>query len=212
MSGTETTYGPPKQSSGNGGTPWTPEQRAAYANIESAFAKYMKSRQPGETRWFKAKVLEIGDQRTVENTFPGASSKTRKVRTIKVEFSGNPAVRLDSGDVASPDGMRFQKDSGDNPYNDKTLLHALCRATVGEPDPKKPFTVSWPSLIGKVIEVEIEKQNPRSDGKRGGFYAEMKDIRRVVEDDLEIVTGPPTVQPTAAPAPAPAEDDSQPWA
>lgn len=205
-----TTYGPPKQSSGNGGAAWTPEQRAAYANTESAFAVYMKNRNVGERRWFPAVILEIGEVHTIENTHPQATSKTRKVRTVKFELRGNPLVALAGGDAASPDGMRFQKDSADNPYNDKTLLNAICRATVGEPDPKKPFTVNWQDLIGTAVEVEIEKQNPRSDGKRGGFYSELKDVRRLIVDDLPIVPGTPTG--TIVPKATPAEDDSQPWA
>lgn len=212
------TYGVPKKSSGQGGVQWTPEQKAAYASVESAFARYMKNLSKGDIRSFDAVVLSISDSFPEENTFPGTPPGTmRDVRTVKIELQGNAAVQLEDGSAASPDGMRWQKNSADNPFNDKTLLNMLLRATVGNPDDRAPFTVDWNTLVGTPIRVDIQKQGPRNDGKRGGFYSELKAIRRKVVDDLVFVKPAgqvDTVRGAAQTVPTPATpvEDDLPWA
>lgn len=182
------TYGVPKKSSGAGGAQWTPEQKAAYAESELAFARYMKNFAKGEIRTFDAVLLSISEPFEEENTYPGVPKGTMVTRrTVKIELRGNPAVQLAEGGAASPDGMRWQKNSADNPFNDKTLINQLLAATVGEPDDTKPFTIDYSSLEGLPIRVDIQKQGPRNDGKRGGFYSELKAIRRKVVDDLVFV-------------------------
>lgn len=211
------TYGVPKKGSGKGGVQWTPEQKAAYADSERAFARYMKNLSKGEIRTFDAVLLEISEPFEEENTFPGVPKGTMAIRrSVKIELQGNPAVQLDDGTAASPDGMRWQKNSADNPFNDKTMLNMLLRATVGDPDDTKPFTFDWNTLVGTAIRVDIQKQGPRNDGKRGGFYSELKGIRRKVVDDLVFVKPAgqvDTVRGAAQMAGPPADEpDDLPWA
>lgn len=175
------TYAPrPKRQGGNGdGAEWTEEQKHAYTQQWDNFRVKMAKRSRGQTRDFDATVLLISEPFDEDKEFKGVTTK-RRARTIKVQLA-EPGL----------DMLRWQENSADNPFNDKTLLHKLIVAITGEkPDQEKGFAIAFDSLIGRKVRVTIEKQGERSDQQRGGFYSKLRNISPVFEDDDEAPAAP----------------------
>lgn len=178
MSGTAAVYAPraPRQQGTGEGAQWTEEQKAAYQKQWDNYTRLMAKRVQGQTRDFDAVVFRVEEPRDIPNNFPGAKKATRTVRKIGVQLA-QPGV----------DMLRFYGDSADNPFNDKTLLNKLIIAAAGfTPKEEEGLSIDYSTLYGKRVRVTLEKQGPRSDGQRGGFWTGLKDIQPIFEDDDEL--------------------------
>lgn len=170
------TYAPKVQRQyAGGGEEWTEDQKAEYQAQWDNYARLMAKRQEGQTRDFDATVFEVSDMHVVPNNFPGAKSATRNVRTIRVQLAQQGV-----------DMLRFQGDSADNPFNDKTLLNQLIIAALGfTPKQEEGLEIDFNDLVGKRVRVTLEKQRQRTDGRRGGFWTKLKAISPIFEDEDE---------------------------
>lgn len=189
-----TVYAPREPRREGQGEQWTEEQKAAYQAQWDNYTFLMAKRQPGMSRDFPAVIQSIGEPHEAEKTYQGVTTK-RTVRTIGVQLT-----------TKGVDLLRFYEDSADNPFNEKTLLYQSILAAAGiKPDERKGLTIDFAELVGKPVRVTLEKQGPRNDGKRGGFWTKLRAISPVFEDD-DLPQTPPTQQ---VPGTAPTEDT--PW-
>lgn len=168
-------------------TPLTPAQQAEFDAKYDAYGRLMAGRE-GRKRRFRGVVLKFSEQQEVPNTFPGTPPGTmKKVRDFVVELT-EPGL----------EGCRFYGTTGDNPFNDKTLLNHLIVAVEGEAPPKYgKYNVDWEKLTTTEVWVELTKKKPRNDGKYGGFWTKVSDFETIYDDEL------PAVAAVAVPAPAP---------
>lgn len=182
--GTATVYQPiTKRQGGAGeGANWTPEQKAAYQAQWDNYTRYMAKRQPGQTRDFDATIFCIDAPAERTETYQGVTT-TKMKRRIGVQLAEKGV-----------DMLRFYEYSADNPFNDKTLLNKVLNACGIFPKEEEGLTVDFNTLVGKRVRVTLEKQGPRTDGSRGGFWTKLRDIQPVFEDDEPVLAAPaPTV-------------------
>lgn len=179
-------------------TPWTEEQKAEYAAKWAEYARLFAGRRKGASRRFAATVIELGDAKEVPNTYPGVPPGTmRVVREIVVELI-EPGL----------EGLRFYGETANNPQNPKTRLQQLVVAVTRQVPPERgSFSIDLDTLLNVPVMVELQKGNPREDGKRGGFHTKLVSFEELYEDEAPkaarpvAVAGPSTKNASANSAP-----------
>jgi hypothetical protein len=162
------------------GEKWTEEQKAAYsAQQDTAFANFMRHYRGKAAKArvsFLAKVLEFSEEPYEKSDTINGVTTRRMVSDVKVELT-EPGC----------EGIRFVMAVTDNPNTIQNTGSALNHLYVAATHRRVPefgrFSWDPEDIIGKEVFAVIQRGNPRTDGKRGGFYSELKDFEELLPED-----------------------------
>lgn len=174
--------------------PETPEQKASWR----ALRKLIREQRlvPGATFYLPGRVVRLeGDPDTglpkvVENTFPGAKSKTRKVLTA-VAVPADPALKE----------CVFYKDIGASLMMPNSGLHKLYEAVTGEAPPKTLKSFDTDDLCEEPVTLVLTYKGERDEDDER--YGRKANLRVYLAGFLA-----PQVESSAAPD---ADDEKMPW-
>lgn len=159
------------QKQGSGKT-YTPEETAAYEKGQAVLGFKTRKLIKGESIEAPCTVT-VGDSEMYAKTFQGVIGAEKPHRNITVKLGGEL------------EGLTFETMSADNVQNEKTALHKLYVAKMGEiPPPKGSFTYDVDKLEGEAI-VLLQKGNARTDGKFGGFFFNIGGFKRDIADSAD---------------------------
>ena len=191
---------PARQPRKGGGAEWTQEQKDEYQRQWDNYRKRMAKVQPGQSRDFTARLIEITDLTPLQKTYNGVT--TVKDRRIIWYQLVDPGL----------DMLRFRCDSADNPFLHKTKLNECLRAHGVFPKEEEGLDIEFEDLCEQKAIITLQKGQENNDGRYGGFYTNLVAIKPYFGDDDEEEAPAPkaTARKREVKAPAPVEE-APPW-